>query len=152
MESRNTKWQLPCWQKRDFFIKEKQKELWNLLEIKEDTWTRYESINYPRVDIREISTWKNNNLLIDATIINSNEKWKYIEINWEKFYELNKWWNRKKGNYFYIDKSKDRNWVFHIGKITGFEKLYNREYAIRNGQSMRKDWSIHTGNAVIDVE
>ena len=152
MESRNTKGQLPYEQKRDFFIKENQKVLWNLLEIKESTWTRYESINYPKVDIREISTRKNNNLLIDASIINKNEQWKYIEINWEKFYELNKWWNRKKWNYYYIDKSKNRNWVFHIGKIMWFETLYNREYAIRNGQSMWKDWSIHTGNAVIDVE
>ena len=152
MESRNTKGQLPYKQKRDFFIKENQRILWNLLEIKEHKWTRYESISYPKVDIREISTRKNNNLLIDASIINKNKQWKYIEINWEKFYELHKGWKRKEGNYYYIDQSKDLTWVFHIWKIIGFEKWYNKEYAIRNGQAMRKDWSIHTGNSVIDVE
>ena len=152
MESRNTKWQLPCWQKRDFFIKENQRIIWNLLETRGNKWTRYECISYPKVDIREISTRKNNKLLIDASIININEQGKYIEINWEKFYELHKWWNRKKWNYYYIDKSEDGCWVFHIGKITGFETLYNREYARRNWQSMRKDWSTNTWNVYIDVE
>lgn len=152
MEERKTKENLPYWAKRDFFIKEKQKEIKNLLEIRKGHWTVYENILYPNVDIREISEWKNNKLLISADILSRNEQWKYIEINWERFYELNKGWKRKEGNYYYIDQSKDVTWVFHIWKIIGFEKGYNKEYAIRNGQAMRKDWSIHTGNSVIDVE
>ena len=152
MESRNTKDQLPYEQKRDFFIKENQRVIWNLLETKGDKWTRYEYISYPKIDIREISTRKNNKLLIDASIINKNKQGKYIEINWEKFYELHKWWNRKKWNYYYIDKDENRTWVFHIGKITGFETIYNREYAIRKWESMRKDWSTNTWKAYIDVE
>lgn len=152
MEAKKTNEQLPYWTKRDFFIKKKQKEIWDILEIRTERWTVYESLKYPHIDIKEISERKNNSLLISAEIINSNEKWKYLEINGEKFYELNKWWNRKIGNYFYIDKSKNRNWVFHIGKITGFEEWYNKQYAIRRGQSMRKDWSTHTWRALIDVE
>ena len=152
METKKTKDKLPYWEKRDFFINGKQKEIKNLLEIRKETWTVYENILYPNIDIREISEWKNNKLLISAEILNGNEQWKYIEINWEKFYELNKGWKRKEGNYFYIDKTKDVSWVFHIWKIIGFEKWYNKEYAIRNWQTMRKDWSIHTWNAVIDVE
>lgn len=152
MEERKTKENFPYWAKRDFFIKEKQKEIWDILEIKTGRWIEYKTLKYPNVDIKKISTRKENNLLISAEIINSNEQWKYIEINGEKFYELSKWWNRKIGNYFYIDKGNNRNWVFHIGKITGFEERYNKQYAIRKGQSMRKDWSIHTWRALIDIE
>ena len=152
MESKRTQQKLPSMTKRDFFIKEKQKEIKNLFEKKKENWTVYENILYPNIDIREISERKNNKLLISAEIINKNEQWKYIEINWEKFYELKKWWNWKPGNYFYIDKDKNRTWVFHIGKIIWIEEIYHKKYAQWNWQSMRKRWSIHTGNAMIDVE
>jgi hypothetical protein len=152
METRKKHDHLPCKNKRDFFINEKQKELWNVLETKKEKWYVYETLIYPNIDIREISTRKNNSLLISSELINSDESWKYIEIKGEKFHELNKWWKRKIWNFYYIDKSTTGEWVFHIGKITGFEKWYNREYAVRKWQSMRKDWSIHNGNALIDIE
>ena len=100
MEAKKIKEKLPYWAKGDFFIKEKQKEIKNLLEITKEHWSVYENILYPNVDIREISERKNNNLLISAEILNKNEQWKYIEINWEKFYELNKGWKHcsKRGN------------------------------------------------------
>ena len=138
--------------KRDIKKKEKTKELSTLIEIETKTWTTSESISYPQISIKDISSRKNNKLLIDVSIIKNNAKWKYLEINWEKFYELIKGTERKKWNYYYIDNNGNQSWVLHIWKIIGFEKIYNRNYAERNWQSMRKDWSTNTGKFLTDIE
>lgn len=152
METRKQRNERPFNQKRDFLIKEKTKELSTLLEIETKTWTTFESISYPQISIKDISSRKNNKLLIDVSIIKNNAKWKYLEINWEKFYELIKGTERKKWNYYYIDNDENQSWVFHIWKITGFEKIYKKDYAERNWQSMRKDWSTNTGKFLTDIE
>jgi hypothetical protein len=110
METRKKHDHLPYKNKRDFFINAKQKELWNVLEIKKEKWYVYETLIYPNIDIREICTRKNNALLISSDLINSDEIWKYIEIKGEKFHELNKWWKRKIWNFYYIDKSTTWEW------------------------------------------